>query len=308
MLTPEQLKERKTGIGGSDVAAICGLSQWRTPLDVYLSKIDESYEKEQKNQKEYNKFIYWGNKLEAVVRKEYEDLTGETIILPEKLMRKSDMDFMIANVDGIIFNKNAILECKTASAYKISEWGDSGTDAIPTPYLLQVAHYALVANADYVDIAVLLGGNDFRIYKYQRNENLEKYLMRKEERFWNEHVLKRIPPEASDKKDIKTLYSLATNNTSVMATYKIIEHLERIKSIKAAIKNYEKEYKHLEIIIKNHMQNADALTDEFGHELVTWKNRETAKIDAATLKSENPELYKQYEKKSQYRVFLLKGE
>ena len=31
--------DRSTYLGGSDVAAILGISPWRTPLDVYLDKI-----------------------------------------------------------------------------------------------------------------------------------------------------------------------------------------------------------------------------------------------------------------------------
>ena len=37
--TTEQFEnERKCGIGGSDIAAVMGLSKWKTPLDVYNEK------------------------------------------------------------------------------------------------------------------------------------------------------------------------------------------------------------------------------------------------------------------------------
>ena len=41
MLTPEQKEARKNGIGGSDIAAICGVSSFKdhTPLSIYLEKI-----------------------------------------------------------------------------------------------------------------------------------------------------------------------------------------------------------------------------------------------------------------------------
>lgn len=34
--------DRQTYLGGSDVAAVLGLSPYRTPLDVYLDKVDGS--------------------------------------------------------------------------------------------------------------------------------------------------------------------------------------------------------------------------------------------------------------------------
>ena len=36
------LDRRRAGIGGSDVAALLGLSRWKTPLDVFLDKTGRS--------------------------------------------------------------------------------------------------------------------------------------------------------------------------------------------------------------------------------------------------------------------------
>ena len=38
----EWLKARQTGIGGSDVAPILGISKWTTPLDVYNEKVADT--------------------------------------------------------------------------------------------------------------------------------------------------------------------------------------------------------------------------------------------------------------------------
>lgn len=38
----EWLQYRRRGIGGSDIAAICGISKWRIPMHVYLEKLGES--------------------------------------------------------------------------------------------------------------------------------------------------------------------------------------------------------------------------------------------------------------------------
>ena len=38
---------RRRGIGGSDVGAICGISKYKSPIDVYLDKIGQSEETEQ---------------------------------------------------------------------------------------------------------------------------------------------------------------------------------------------------------------------------------------------------------------------
>lgn len=38
----EWLQYRRMGIGGSDIAAICGLSKWRSSMHVYLEKLGEA--------------------------------------------------------------------------------------------------------------------------------------------------------------------------------------------------------------------------------------------------------------------------
>ena len=41
------LRFRKTGIGGSDMAAIMGLSKWKSPLDIWLEKTTDEVNEEE---------------------------------------------------------------------------------------------------------------------------------------------------------------------------------------------------------------------------------------------------------------------
>ena len=45
----EWLNWRRTGLGGSDIAAVLGLSKWRTPWDVWADKKGLLPEKEETN-------------------------------------------------------------------------------------------------------------------------------------------------------------------------------------------------------------------------------------------------------------------
>ena len=61
----EWLNERRSGIGGSDAAAVMGLNPWKSPLDVYLDKTGQLMESPD------NPALYWGRVLEEVVAREY---------------------------------------------------------------------------------------------------------------------------------------------------------------------------------------------------------------------------------------------
>ena len=53
------LAGRKSGLGGSDAAAVLGLSKWRTAVDVYMDKLSDGHEQEQSDP------MYWGRCLSS---------------------------------------------------------------------------------------------------------------------------------------------------------------------------------------------------------------------------------------------------
>lgn len=157
------LKQRKSGIGGSDVAAVLGLSAFRTPTDVYLDKIGEAEPQQATDS------MHFGQLLEDVVAKEFERRTGmkvqrvNTMLrenflhrLADKLDRWSELTsgWALANIDraiinpqiaktvrvtkpeskwsnkGLMLTTDTILECKTANAFAASEWGESQEEEI----------------------------------------------------------------------------------------------------------------------------------------------------------------------------------
>ena len=59
------LHDRRNGIGGSDIAAICGVSDWSSPRDIYLSKTQPLGDDHQ------SEAARWGNVLEQTIAAEW---------------------------------------------------------------------------------------------------------------------------------------------------------------------------------------------------------------------------------------------
>lgn len=182
----EWLEARRKGIGSSDAAAVCGLSPWRTPLHVYLDKLgllpDETSEA-----------MEWGLRLEPVISAAYAERVnheGYLTLAEPPMAAHPNRPWMLASVDRMAGDR--IVELKTARTAE--GWGEEGTDEIPEPYLIQVQHQMAVTQLDAADVAVLIGGSDFRVYTARRNEALIERLMEIEERFWR-RVEERRPPE-----------------------------------------------------------------------------------------------------------------
>jgi predicted phage-related endonuclease len=94
---------------------------------------------------------------------------------------------------------------------KSKDWGEEGTDQLPESYLIQSAWYAAVCDVPKVDIAVLIGGQDFRIYTYHRNKEFEDKLIKIACNFWYNHIEKRIPPKCSSLADTFNLFPVGNH-------------------------------------------------------------------------------------------------
>ena len=166
-MTPEErtlwLAERRKGIGGSDVAALLGMSPWMTPFQLYLDKLGELPEKPD------NAAMRMGRKLEPVVREMYEEESGNDVeVTGSEVFKDDTLPFMQATLDGIVSESievdgsmlagmsRGVFEAKTSRAG--AGFGPSGSQEIPRAYLLQVMHYMIVTGFRWADIAVLIGG------------------------------------------------------------------------------------------------------------------------------------------------------
>jgi len=297
----EWLKERKNYLGGTDLASVVGLSQYRTALDVYLDKTSDNITEET------SPAMRWGNLLEDVVAKEYAEVTGYNLEIEPNVLYHPEYKFLGANIDRWADNKKHVLECKTAGFTKTKEWGDEGTDHIPESYLVQVALYAAICDVPKVDIAVLIGGQDFRIYTYARDRELEDKLIKIAYNFWHNHIEKRIPPKCINTRDTFNLFPQG-NYHEIVAESNIIEKLEELKEAKEEEVRIAGTIEKLKTDIQEFMRDYDVLIDNQGNVIATWKNTAPKSFfDIKRFKDEAKDLYLKYTSHAkQSRMFLIK--
>ena len=196
----EWLQERRNGIGGSDISAIMKQSPWNTPLSVYLDKIGESEPIED------NDAMKAGRMLEGAVADWFIAENPEYTARKDDYMRRHpNIPFMLANSDRVLMDTDGnkgILEIKTTSSFYSRTW----TEEIAYQYYLQLQFYLAVYGYSYGYIALLIDGRDFRTFYYNRDENVINEIETACKDFWNNHVLKKIPPEPMSPADLNALY------------------------------------------------------------------------------------------------------
>lgn len=304
MARAEWLKLRRKGIGGSDASAVAGMNRYKSPVGVFLDKTGQI------EPEEAGEAAYWGNVLEDVVAREFTIQTGLRVQRSNKLYQHPEHNFMLGNVDRLILDKGGrglgILECKTASAYKLGEWED---DQVPDEYAIQLQHYMAVLGVDYGYFAVLIGGQKFQYKLVERNDRIIDSLIQIEDEFWNKHVVPGIPPmiDGSDASSdlLNQLYPKSAPASEIILDDKQAVLVRRLIAAKEDAAAAAEQVKQFENELKAIM-GENELAIHNGEPLLTWKSNNTSRIDSKRLKKEQPALYEQYLNTTSSRRFLVR--
>ena len=267
----EWLRLRKTGIGGSNAGAICGLNPYSSAIHVYNEKTDKEIHDLD------NESMRQGRDLEEYVARRFMEETGLKVRRSNMMYRSKENPFMIADVDRLVVGEDAGLECKTASAYSEDKWKDG---EIPTQYLIQCYHYMAVTGKRVWYLAVVILGRDFKYKKITWDDEVIKNLISIEKQFWKEYVKKEIMPEPDGSKicdEVLNRYFHTAKKESTVELQGFDEKLKRREEVLQLMEKLEKEQKQIEQEIKLYMKDSEQAFSQ-GYK-VSWSNVDTARID-----------------------------
>lgn len=310
------LAGRKKGIGGSDVAAILGFSPYKSPYQLWLDKTGRSERKESQNES-----AHFGNLLEDVVAKEFSRRSGMKVqrVTQQLSLENIGEPWAIGNIDravvnpeiaGRVFFKDGklttdmILECKTASEYMSKLFGEEGSDHIPDYYLTQCLWYLKLTGAKVCYLAVLIGGNKFRMYRIERDDDLIESIFKQVKAFWFNHVIADVPPDPTCFDDVLHRWSKHVVGKQVEATFEQIKLNEELIAVQGRQKADKAREDEIKLTLVSSMQDAEMMISQ-GMTICTYKEQSSTRIDSTLLKKEEPDLFAKYSKTSSTRVFRI---
>lgn len=298
MERPQWLEARRKGIGGSDAAAVIGMSQWATPYTVYMDKLGLLPEQEE------NEAMRQGRDLEEYVAQRFTEATGKKVQRCNYMIVNEAYPFALADIDRRIVGENAILECKTTSTLDLKQFRGG---EFPVRYYAQCVHYLAVTGAQKCYLAVLVLGKEFHVFELGRDEEEIAALMGAEAEFW-EMVKNQTPPDMTRQKpDTDAVGAIWADSCDEEADLIGMEELFRTVAAAEETEKLAKEMKGKAINeIKARMQTAERGSCT-GYRC-TWKTQTRRSLDLERLREDFPEIpFDVYIKISKSRPFKWYG-
>jgi putative phage-type endonuclease len=217
VLAPTQgipLAERTKFIGGSDIAAILGISPWKTAADLWLDKTTPPRDDDGKNAAAKTR----GQRLEPymldMIKAEY----GIEAVTRNTRYRDPHVPYFAAEIDAETADE--LIELKTVHPFKVKEWGELDTDQLPLHYVAQVQWCLGVRNREVCRVFALIG-DDLRPYVVERDDETINALRSRASEFWTRYVEPKVrPPLDYDERTVNTLRRQfpGTDGSAIQAT------------------------------------------------------------------------------------------
>lgn len=286
----------EVNIGGSEIAAVMGLSRWKSPLRLWAEKTGKIKTEDISNRE----YIQLGNELEDFVAKKFEKMSGKKVRRDTRTFKHKMHPYLIGHVDRIIVGEDELLECKTCNAWKAHEW--EGED-IPQEYILQVMWYLGISGRSKGYIAVLIGGQKFVWKEIQFDEELFKKMIESAILFVEHFIKEDVAPMAAygDNQTVGKLYPTQTDVIMTTEDKSIDELIGRIEASKKIIDDAAKIKDEEEARLKQRIGYAEGV--ETPQYKVVWKSQNSTRVDFERLKADG--IYEKYAVVKQSRVLRI---
>jgi predicted phage-related endonuclease len=296
--SPEIIKKRKTGIGGSEVPAILGLDKFSSPYQVWLRKTGRE------PAFTGNAYTKAGIILESAV---VEFFTRETKYRIIKTSSKPQVyvhpkaDFAIGMPDRLYIGNRigkGILECKTMQGE---------TDDVYDSWFAQLQWYLGVVGLMYGGVAWLEHGLNFKYKEYEYDPDFFNFMLEEVRKFWENHILTDTPPDPINIQDVNLMFTKHIEGSKIEATPEMIAVHADLKTIRGELKALEAKEAELTDWVKFAMRDTETVINGT-KPLFTWRTSAPIQaFDKNKLKEADPDAYNAYcYKKPGVRMFLIK--
>lgn len=280
-LTEAQREMRRTGIGGSEIAAVLGEATRttddgaiRTGFDVWLDKRSPM---ERIDSVDAQRGIY----LEPSVVDWYMARTGYQRGHVLGTVRHAQHSWALCTPDALAIKPDGQARLVSVKCPRFSyEWGFDGTDDVPKDYYLQLQWEHAVCSSFMVggaldatlDLAALVAG-ELRVYRFQADPELQGWMLEDAGAWWERHMVRGETPPLDASAGCRHYLKKKWKPTAPVREASPAEEM-LLAELKAAREEQQAAADRYDVVrrrVEAAIQDADGLSCPFG--VVTWKAR-----------------------------------
>lgn len=292
---PPRLSATRGYIGGGNVAGVLGCSPFKSPRDEFLTITGQA----ENDDRGRAAFFARRKALEPFAAEVFQQQTGLTIVRRNERYDDAEHGFIRAEID-FETSDGCNGETKTVHPLAAAEWGYSGTDDLPVYVTAQAMHGLAVTGRKATWVHALVGLDDDRIYRIERDEEVIAAIRAREVAFWNEYVVPCREPDATTIGDVLRMFQTQSSRV-VDADEQALADLARIREITPLVKELDE----LKDRIRLYMRDAGTLAagDDV---LATWRAQQSRRFDQAAFAEAHPDLFEQFKVTNTTRVLRIK--
>ena len=280
-LTDAQRELRRTGIGGSEIAAVLGEATRtteegaiRTGFDVFLAKRSPM---ERIDAVDAQRGLY----LEPSVVDWYLARTGFARGMTLGTVRHATRTIALCTPDALALKPDGVARLVSVKCPRHAyDWGDDGTDDVPRDYYLQLQWEHAVCSSfmpagsldSRMDLACFVSG-ELRIHPIQADVEFQSWMLDDAEAWWERHMVKgETPPlDASAGARVYLKKKWKGRGEVREATAVEAQLMEELKAARFAHNATSDAYDIARRRVENAIQDAAGLISPLG--VVTWTPR-----------------------------------
>lgn len=278
--TEEWHAARATGIGGSEIAVVCGIGnqRWGSPFSLWCEKVGLVTAEDDDADDPRNERLRIGEFAESMLAEWFAwKYPGLHVIGRQTMLTHKEVPYFRCSVDGFvgespvgsIDHAEAVIEFKTDATFG---WPDGP----PAYYVAQCRWACMVANVPRCYLVVGHAGWRIDCYVVERDATDEAFMADRAHEFWS-MVTNGIPP-AIDGSDATHDVLTRIHPKSVAGETAVLNRglVDRVARLRAVRSHLAKKLQEAENQLIAFMGDAEIATDETGITIATYKTQKRA--------------------------------
>lgn len=295
----EWLAYRQKSLGGSDAAALLGLSDYASPYSLWAEKTGKVIPEDISDRES----VRLGNDLEDYVAKRFTEATGKKVRRENSIIYNPEMPFAHANIDRAVIGEEAGLECKTTISNAIAKECEEGK--VPARFYCQVVHYLMITGWKRFYLGVLVFGRGFYHFVIERDEAEISALKAAEESFWQKVTTNTPPDVDGSEATLEAIRTIQKDSRPGMeiSLMGVAGELATLAALKKREAELAAEIAEQQARIMGYMGGAER--GQWGQYKISYKTQERRTFDRARFEADHGKIPDEYYKVSTSRPLKL---